>query len=134
MGPNNGDMKESLVVAQSSQGVEIRGSLLRLTRFVAAFEVYNPSLVLAASEVLSEFRVLINDQTIYSGKAVLSNVMHAGTMLVCEAKLEESGFTVASFAPSEVATWVSKGFAEFFGQWQKLYKVDPEFKVVVADM
>src|SRR5215471_11134124 len=123
MGSNNGDMKESLVVALSSQGVEIRASLLQLSRFVAVFEIYNPSLVLAASEVLSEFRVLINDQTIYSGKAVLSNVVHAGTMLVCEAKLEEAGFTVASFAPAETATWVSKGFNEFFGQWQRLYRV-----------
>jgi len=43
----NGAINDSLVIGQNSQGVEIRGSLLRLTRYLAVFEVYNPNLVFA---------------------------------------------------------------------------------------
>src|ERR1051326_6806758 len=134
MAQQNGELKESLVVGLSSQGVEVRASLLKLSRYQAVFEIYSPGLVLSTSEVLSDFKIIINDQTIYSGRAIVSSVVNTGTMLVCEAKLEESGFLVSSFAPAEAATWTQKGFENFFQQWQRLYRVDPEFKVAVADM
>jgi len=134
MAQQNGELKESLVVGLSSQGVEVRASLLKLSRYQAVFEIYSPGLVLSTSEVLSDFKIIINDQTIYSGRAIVSSIVNTGTLLVCEAKLEESGFLVASFAPGETATWTQKGFEQFLHQWQKLYRVDPEFKVVVADM
>jgi extracellular factor (EF) 3-hydroxypalmitic acid methyl ester biosynthesis protein len=134
MAQQNGELKESLVVGLSSQGVEVRASLLKLSRYQAVFEIYSPGLVLSTSEVLSDFKIIINDQTIYSGRAIVSSVVNTGTMLVCEAKLEESGFLVSSFAPAEAATWTQKGFETFFHQWQRLYRVDPEFKVAVADM
>src|SRR5205823_154062 len=118
----------------SSQGVEVRASLLKLSRYQAVFEIYSPGLVLSTSEVLSDFKIIINDQTIYSGRVVVSSIVNTGTLLVCEAKLEESGFLVASFAPGETATWTQKGFDQFLHQWQKLYRVNPEFKVAVADM
>ena len=53
----NGAVKDSVVTGQNSQGVEVRGSLLRVTRYLAVFEVYNPSLVLRASEVLGDFKI-----------------------------------------------------------------------------
>ena len=134
MAQQNGELKESLVVGLSSQGMEVRASLLKLSRYQAVFEIYSPGLVLSTSEVLTDFKIIINDQTIYSGRTIVSSVVNTGTMLVCEAKLEESGFLVASFAPAEAATWTQKGFEQFLHQWQKLYRVDPEFKVVVADM
>lgn len=60
----NGEWKECLVVCKTGQGVELRGSLLRLTRFSVAFELYNPHAVLRTSEVLSDFRILANDDTL----------------------------------------------------------------------
>ena len=130
---SNGELKESLVICKNSQGVELRASLLRLTRFVVAFEVYNPAEVLRMSEVLSDFRVISNERTLYSGKAVVSNLVNAGTMLVCEAKLDEAGLNRAALAGAD-ATPLANGFQAFLGEWQKVYQVLPEFKVVVADM
>jgi extracellular factor (EF) 3-hydroxypalmitic acid methyl ester biosynthesis protein len=131
---NNLEVRDSLVICQNNQGVEIRASLLRLTRYVAAFEIYNPALVLRMSEVLGGFKIIINDRTIYSGRAVVSNLVNTGTVIVCEAKLDEGSFSMASFSPVEAANRVHGGFAEFLSHWQKNYKVLPEFKVVVADM
>src|SRR5512137_760272 len=131
---DNGAVKDSLVICQNSQGVEVRASLLRLTRYLAVFEVYNPSLVLQVSEVLGEFKIIINERTIYAGRAVVTGLVNAGTVLVCEAKLDESGFMLVSFVPGMESGSLHEGFAGFLRHWQRLYKVLPEFKVVVADM
>ena len=130
----DGAVKDSLVICQNSQGVEMRASLLRVTRYLAVFEVYNPSLVLQASEVLGNFKIIIHERTIYAGRAVVTTLVNAGTMLVCEAKLDESGFRLASFSPGLDSVWVHEGFEAFLRHWQRLYKVLPGFKVVVADM
>lgn len=126
-------IKDNLVICRSNQGVEIRASLLRLTRFLAVFEIYNPHLVLRTSEVLCDFHVISNERTLYSGKAVVSNLVNAGTMLVCEAKLDEAGLNLAAFTGTD-SPRLADGFHAFLGEWQKVYQVLPEFKVVMADM
>lgn len=140
MAKSESDLKESLVVCQSNQGVEIRGVPLRLTRYAMAFEIYNPNAVLRTSETLADLRITLRDRAIYSGRGVITSLVHTGAMIVCEVKLEESGFCTTSFAPEGPAIngkHPANGavdFGEFLGQWQKVYKVVPEFKVVIADM
>lgn len=133
MSTENGELKDSLVTCQTSQGLAIRATLVRLTRYLAVIEIYNPALVLQTSEALQEFRIVLFDRTVYCGRAVLSNVVNTGTVVIAEAKLEESAFLTRSFAPEINEDRVS-GFGEFLRRWQKIYKVRPEFKVVVADM
>jgi extracellular factor (EF) 3-hydroxypalmitic acid methyl ester biosynthesis protein len=128
------EQKVSLVFCSNSQGMELRGSLLRLTRYLAVFEAYNPAAVLRLSEVLGDFKIIVNDRTIYSGRAVLSGLINAGTVMVCEVKLDEAGFCIASFSPTNGEPYLRAGFSEFLQQWQTVYRVLPEFKVVVADM
>src|SRR5262245_10031258 len=105
-------VKESLAVCQTYLGVEIRANLLRLTRYQAVIEVYNPALILRTSEVLNDFKIVLHDRTIYSGRAVVSSTVNAGTMIVCEVKLDESGFCVASLSPLE-SDGSAHGFDEF---------------------
>ena len=70
-GSPNGEHKNALVVGLTSQGAEVHATLIRLTRFAAVFEVYNPALVLRTSEVLDNFKIIVRDRTIYSGRAVV---------------------------------------------------------------
>jgi extracellular factor (EF) 3-hydroxypalmitic acid methyl ester biosynthesis protein len=128
------ELKDSLVICHSSQGVEFRASLMRLTRYLAVIEIHSPGLVLLTSEVLTDFKIVIRDRIVYSGRAVVSNMVSAGATLVCEAKLDEGSFSVASFSPAEANALMRDGFNDFLTQWQKVYRVLPEFKVVVADM
>ena len=127
-------IKDSLIVCQNSHGVELRATLLRLTRFVAVFEVYSPASLLRTSEVLSDFRIVINERAIYSGRAVVSNIVSSGSVTVCEVKLDESQVNIAGFAPLNGHVSVADCFNVFLSEWQKVYKILPEFKVVVADM
>src|SRR5262245_28803257 len=87
-----GELKNSLVTCHSSQGVEIQATLLRLSRYLAIIEIYNPALVLRASEVLTDFKIVINDRAIYSGRAVVRNIVNTGQMAVCEATLDEASW------------------------------------------
>jgi extracellular factor (EF) 3-hydroxypalmitic acid methyl ester biosynthesis protein len=130
----NSELRDSLVMCQNSQGVSIRASLLRITSFEVVFEIYSPALVLQLSEVLRDFKVVINDRTAYSGRAVVSNLLNTGTLIVCEAKLEESGLIIACFSPWNGQAQLRQGFREFLRQWQQMYKVQSDFKVVIADM
>ncbi len=133
-GAANGEVKDTLVIGQTSQGTEVHATLLRLTRYLAVFEVYNPGFVLRASEVLSDFKIVINDRTVYSGRAVISNLLNAGSVVVCEATLGDSWLEVDAISQTDGGKGIRAGFGEFLQEWQKIYRVRPEFKVIVADM
>ena len=138
-GPNrmlktNSDITDSFVACQTGQRVEVRGSLLHLTRYLAVFEIYNPNLALCTSEVLGNFKVILGTRTAFSGRAVVSKLVNTGTLLLCEAKLDEAGFTLDFPSAGSGSPQLRECFTEFLGQWQKVYRVRPEFKVVVADM
>jgi extracellular factor (EF) 3-hydroxypalmitic acid methyl ester biosynthesis protein len=89
--------KDSFILARNSQGLEVRAGVLRLTRYLSVFEVYNPYSILQLSEVLSDFKIIINDRIMYSGRAVISNVVNTGIMLICEATLDDSWLDVDLF-------------------------------------
>ena len=126
--------KDSFIVFRNSQGVEVRATLLRLTRYLAIFEVYNPYSILQMSEVLGEFRIIVNDRMIYSGRGVVSNLVNAGILLVCEATLGESWLDVNLFTPFNQKDKLRDEFVEFIQEWQKIHSVLADYKVVVSDV
>ncbi|WP_193212463.1 class I SAM-dependent methyltransferase [Luteolibacter marinus] len=128
------DQAQSVIKCKNSQGMEVQANLLRLTRYSVVFEVYNPYSILQLSEVLSDFRILANKRLIYRGKAVVSNLLNTGLVLVCEAGLED-GWQEVDFL-SGVAGEADLGaqFAAFMTDWRAANHVQDPFKVVVADM
>lgn len=78
---------DSLVLFRNSQGAESRGTLVRLTRNLAVFEVYNPYSIVQLSEVLDELRIRRGDRTTYSGRAVVSNIVSTGLLLIVSVTL-----------------------------------------------
>ncbi len=126
--------KDTFILCRNSQGTEVRATLLRLTRYVVVFEVYNPYSILQLSEVLVDFKIVMNDRMVYSGRAVVSNLLNTGIMLVCEATLEEGWQDVNFFSTTVTPKKLQEEFLEFIAEWQKNYQVIPDFKVVVADI
>ena len=125
---------DSIIVCRNSQGTEVRATALRVTRHTTVFEVYNPYSIVQLSEVLSDFRIVINERTVYSGRAVVTNIVNTGTMLICEATLVESWLDVDLLALVREPGKLQSDFAEFLGEWSKIHQVTPDFKVIIADI
>jgi extracellular factor (EF) 3-hydroxypalmitic acid methyl ester biosynthesis protein len=131
--PGSGE-RDSVIACRNSQGIEVRATPLRLTRYLVVFEVYNPYSILQLSEVLSDFRIIMNERLVYSGRAVVSNLVNTGIVLVCEATLDEAWLDVDLFSPVNQRDKLLTEFGDFLKEWEKIHTVLPEFKVVVADM
>jgi extracellular factor (EF) 3-hydroxypalmitic acid methyl ester biosynthesis protein len=131
-------LKESCVAGQSSEGTAFRGTLLKLTRLSAVFELYNPIAVLRFSESLADFKIAINNRPLYSGKAVVRNLMNTGpAVLVCEVSLNEAAWTDMNLAAlnGSLGRKLLDEYRGFFSEWEKLnHRIRPEFKNVLADM
>jgi extracellular factor (EF) 3-hydroxypalmitic acid methyl ester biosynthesis protein len=127
--------KESFVTFQTAEGVKLRGSLSRVTRHNAVFELYNPEVTPRFSEALDSFAVVMQSRRVYSGRAVVSKVLDAGTHEAVEVTLDEAGWINLQFGLLvEQHGQLAREFGNFLHDWQKLYILSPEFKVVVADM
>src|ERR1043165_4238549 len=126
--------QDSFILARNSQGLEVRAGVLRLTRYLAVFEVYNPYSILQLSEVLSDFKIIMNDRVMYSGRAVISNVVNTGIMLVCEATLDDSWLDIDLFTSVTTPNRLRLEFAQFLREWQKIERILPGFKAAVADL
>ncbi len=127
--------KNSTVVCQNHQGMELRASLSKLTRHLAVIEVYHPELVVRLSEVFGRFQIISQDRLIYSGRGVVQSLVSTGLTQVCEVALEEGSWREVEFTPSMLADGkLREEFRGFVQEWQKLYRVRPEYKVIIADM
>src|ERR1035437_2116984 len=83
------NIKESQVTFRTDEGVELRGALSCVTHHAVVFELCNPSTTPKLSETLDQFKIIFKEQAIYSGRAVVCNVMDTGTKVLCEATLNE---------------------------------------------
>ena len=129
------EISNSQVTCQTGQGVEIHATLLHLTRYLAVFEIYNPDLALRTSEVLGDFRIVLNGRVVYSGRAVVGSLVNTGLLLVCEVALEEQSWADVELTPGPTGREKLRGeFNEFIQEWQKLYLVSRDYKVVIADI
>lgn len=130
----NGEAGGSMVICQNSQGIELRATVLKLTRNQVVFETYSPEPLLRMSEVLSNFTLLFYDRPVYSGKAVIVNLIHTGLCTLCEAQLKEAWVDEDMFVPLTEPQEVEASFKRFFEQWGKTYRILPEYKVIIADI
>ena len=128
------EIRDSFVTCDSSEGLELRAGLLRLTRHQAVIEIYTPLTVLRVSENLNNFRIILQDRTVYAGRGVITSVMGTSTVLVCEVNLEEAWQDVELMSPSRDGTRIRAGFSEFMQNCQSNFKILPSFKLVIADM
>jgi extracellular factor (EF) 3-hydroxypalmitic acid methyl ester biosynthesis protein len=126
--------QECKVTCVSSQGVQISGSTVRLTRHAAVFEVYGSQSTLLTSEALADFRLLLRERTIFSGKAVVKNLIGTGAVELCEVELGEGWLDIDGFAALADGDRLRKEFRIYLTEWQRQYTVRPEFKLHIADM
>jgi len=127
-------IREYQVSGRNADGAEIQGELVHLTRHHAVLEIFDLSVVLRVSQSLAGFQIALGEMPIYSGRAVVASLIHLGDRLVCDLKLAEEGFAFGAAAPTEALVGDRADFNTLLSQWQQVYRIKPEFKVVVADL
>ncbi len=134
------ESSQSVITCRNSQGAELTANLLSIKRYSVIFEVYNPYSILQLSEVLSDFRIMASRRMLYQGKAVVSNLLNTGLVLVCEAALDEGWIEVdflsslASVQPAGGESNLCGQFVQFMSEWKTANQVHDPFKLVVADL
>ncbi len=63
--------QDSFIVCRNTKGIPVRGSLMHFSNRTAVFEVYNPFSILQLSEVLTDFKIVIGERTLYAGRGVV---------------------------------------------------------------
>ena len=126
--------RESFLICQNSQGVHIRAGILRLTRYIVAFEVYNPYSILQTSEVLTDFQIFVNARMVYTGRAVVRSLVNTGIYLVCEVALDDGWLDVDIFSPVNQRDRLLSEFQEFLDEWNNVHQINKDFKVIVSDL
>lgn len=121
---------DTFLTCQTSQGFELRATIARLTRFAVVFEAPAPQVFLRSSEVLKELTIHIHERPVYTGKAVISKIVDAGTTAVCEATLEDGWLDVGQLD----LNGLQASLGEFLDKTKSAFKILPEFKLAVADL
>lgn len=125
---------QSNVAFKGEDGREFRASLSRLTRHLVVFELANPLEGLRVAAVLSGFSVNAGGRVVYAGRAVIRSQINSGSSLTCEATLSDEGWKDVDFAAIKSGGGWGAEYRAFLGEWQKLYRIRPEYKLVIADM
>jgi extracellular factor (EF) 3-hydroxypalmitic acid methyl ester biosynthesis protein len=125
---------EHFVSGKDKEGAEFRARLVKLSPHRVVFETFHAATEFRTSQVLTDFRIIVNEQSVYHGRAVINSLINLGTGTICEATLDDSWVDPAAQLSSIREVGGQAAFSQFLVQWQKYYLVRPEFKVVVADM
>jgi extracellular factor (EF) 3-hydroxypalmitic acid methyl ester biosynthesis protein len=128
------DEREPLLIGETSQGLELRASLIHLSRHKVVFEVYHTHLGLRTSEVLNNVRILLGDTPVFSGRAVIKSLINTGTIMVVEGELSEGWMDFDVLSLSNGANELPARYKEFLHHWHQSHKVLPEFRLWVAEV
>ena len=127
--------QECRIFFTTGGGAPVNVTPLKLSRFSVVFETFAPESALRLSEVLNDFKIVFRKETVYSGRATVRNLVDTPQMQVCEATLAESSWReLPATASLDGAGRLQKEFNAFMESWQKLYRITPEYKIVIADM
>ena len=123
------------VLFQAGDGQDVQGVVDRLSRHAVTFDLLQADVALRASEVLNGFKIISDGQTIYFGRAVISNLVGTASGIKCEVKLSPADTDAAGLKPAKPTTPNARdNYDRFFAGWQKEYRIAPEFKILVVDV
>ncbi len=122
----------SVITFKNGQGVSVRGTLLKISKNAITFEVYNPYSVMQLSEVLHDVVIMRADVTIYRGKAVVSNLINTGLMLVVSVTLVDSWKDLSDLIESKIA--LQAEINDFIIDWENSHKIEAGYQLAVVEI
>jgi len=105
---------------------------MHLTRNQAVFEVYNPYSIVQLSEVLNNLKILRGERTIYSGRAVVSNLVTTGLMIIVSATLVDPWSDLSNLCPGPELRNEVQGFVDDWNAANK--QLMPAYQASVSNV
>jgi extracellular factor (EF) 3-hydroxypalmitic acid methyl ester biosynthesis protein len=121
---------QSIVTFRNSQGDAARGTLLRVERGVVVLEVYNPYSIVQLSEVLSDFTIRRGEDPIYHGRAVVSNLVNTGLILIVSASLIDPWVQPATRFAGEKSLFRDEANG-FIDKWSSINRLRDDYRITV---
>ncbi|QDS93675.1 Methyltransferase domain protein [Roseimaritima multifibrata] len=132
MAKNTSLTMTSHVSFRNSQGIESRGSLVRLNRQQVVFEVYNPYSIVQLSEVLQQLSIHQGRRETYSGRAVVTGLLNTGLMLIVSASLVDPWSDLKGLQPGDVLRSIVQ---DFVSDWEAAtQRLEKPFQVSVGNL
>lgn len=122
---------DNLVMFRNSQAAEGRGTLIHLTRNLVVFEIYNPYSIVQLSEVLQDLRIMRGERAIYTGRAVVSNLVATGLMVLVSATLVDAWSDLEGMAPGPKLREEVQGFVR---EWEAGHSIRPPYQLAVSNI
>jgi len=102
---------------------------LHLTRNLVVFEVYNPYSIVQLSEVLQDLRILRGERALYTGRAVVSNLVPTGLMVIVSATLVDPWSDLVGLAPGQ---GLREEVERFVHEWDFNYAIRPSYRLTIS--
>lgn len=135
VGATLSEVKGIQVTFQTADGVVQRGTVLRAARHSVIFELFSAETVPHFSESLKDFQIISPEGVLYSGRAVVNNLVNDDIRNSYEVSLDEFSWSVFCFeAGSQGRQSAQAKFSQFLLEWQKVYGVKQDYKVAIADL
>jgi extracellular factor (EF) 3-hydroxypalmitic acid methyl ester biosynthesis protein len=122
------------VTFKTAEGIGLKGTVTRMQRHSAVCELYSPAVTPRLSESLTGFKIILQGLEIYSGRAVVRNVVDAGTKVVCEVTLDLLDWVDLDLLPAFREGKAKEEIKKFLDEWQKNYRISADFKIAIANM
>lgn len=123
---------QRIVTFKNSQDISARGTILRLSRSSVVFEVYNPYSIVQLSEVLQQFTIRRGQRAIYTGRAVVTNLVNTGLMLIVSVNLPDAWSDLAGLI--ETGRGIGDEVKRFIEDFDSLSNVRAGYQLVVATL
>ena len=121
-----------LINFKNSQGLKAKGTLLKLSQNYIVFEVYNPYSIVQLSETLVELIITRTGKEIYNGKAVVTNIVNTGIILIVSATLSDAYWKSTIDIHSRDEIWDEIKY--LINNFEEEQKIDPEFRINVLSI
>lgn len=125
----NSQSVDSIISFKNSQGLTSKGTLLTIASNTVVFEVYNPYSIVQLSEVLTELIIKRQGKPAYQGKAVVTNLVNTGLMLVVSVSLVEEWM-----GQLESLATFNSDVTNFIHDWETHRQLLPNFRLIVEEM
>lgn len=122
-------IENEFITFKNSQGTVARGTILKVTQNHIVFETYNPYSVVQLSEILDSVKICRFNENLYVGKAVVSNLINTGLLLIVSATLVDPW--LEKVKPSNISS-IHLEMDNFISDWSKINaEVLPDYQISV---